>query len=130
MSLIRNPATALAAGVLGLAALLGGSLGLATAATQLNSGFNLIGGPMSDVEPDHFIECIPEDSWKAVYIWESDEQEWRHYFNTDFGDGVPGFVNSVNAGGIEVVPGGGGVILYMDREVADANFPRHASDTC
>lgn len=135
MRLIRNPAFALAIAVLGIAAMLGGSLGMATAASQreVGPGFNLIGGPIGgDVEPATYVSCLPTDSWKALYIWRSDEQEWRHFFNTALSD-IPEFVNGAEVGGIVQVTRGSGVVIMMSQDIGSgftAVFPDRQTDDC
>jgi hypothetical protein len=136
MKLVRNPAVGLAAAILGIAALLGGSLGMATAATRpggLSQGVNLIAGPLaSDVEPGKFVSCLPPTSWKAMYIWRHETQTWNHYFNTKTSDGIPGFVNSPEAGGVSVVVQASGVAIIMAHDVdeSSAYFIDGAADNC
>jgi hypothetical protein len=77
---------------LAFAAMLGGSLGLATALhqTDLGEGFNLVGGPLqTDLAPEEYVACLPAGSWSAVYIWDGANQEWQHFFNTAAPDNVP-----------------------------------------
>jgi hypothetical protein len=132
MRLFRSPTLAMAIAILGVAAMLGGTLGVATAATRpLSSGFNLIGGPVSgDVKADKYVSCLPTNSWKAVYIWKADQQEWRHYFNTTGSSNVPAFVNNVAAGGIDDVPRGSGVVILTTQAVPNAFFPESQTQSC
>jgi hypothetical protein len=135
MSLFRSPTLALAVAIIGVAALLGGSLGLATAGTRgpLYPGANFVAGPFSgDVSPDKFVECLTPTHWKAIYIWEGDQQSWRHYFNTA-GNGVPSFVNQPDVGGMEVVPQFSGLVLLMHPDTPpgyEGFFPEHADEDC
>lgn len=134
MSLIRNPAFGLAVAIFGIAALLGGSLGMATAASrQLDPGFNLISGPLSgDVEPETFVSCLPPTSWASLYVWDSAEQEWSHYFNTSTADNIPGFVNDPTVGGIDELPRLSGVVIYISQAIPseDANFLEAPGSSC
>lgn len=106
---------------LGLAAVLGGSLGIAFAkhsstVTGTCSGggagcnINFVGAiGSSDVAPANFTKCLPAGSWEAIYIWDGPNQEWQHYFNP----AVPAYVNSSSAGGIVTIPRFAGVVLIM-----------------
>jgi hypothetical protein len=118
-----------AAGLM-VSAVLGSTLGIALARTRtgetLNTGFNLIGGPLGqNVTPDNFIGCLPANSWKAVYIWDGSTQQWKHYLS-----GVPTFVNSVGAGGIASIPNGAGVILLMNASVQNPKLKDSNGEAC
>lgn len=132
MSWIRSRYTALVVASLGLAAMLGGSLGMVVAAPRSVSvyeGQNLIGGPLQSMPPKTFTSCLPGDKWDALYIWDSrkaDEggQKWLHYVN-----GVPEVVNSPQVNGIENLPVGAGIVLIATDDFTGL-FKTRASDTC
>jgi hypothetical protein len=127
MTWMRQKALVLAAATVALAALLGGSLGLATAlhTTSLSAGFNLVGGPFGgEVTPAKFTSCLGT-SWNAVYIWDAANQQWHHHFRT-----APDYVNGANVGGIQTIPQLAGVALLMNTAVANAALPDAESDTC
>ncbi|MCC6381924.1 MAG: hypothetical protein IT304_05405 [Dehalococcoidia bacterium] len=130
MSWMRRKSFALVVGTLGLAALLGGSLGVVTAGTKapLRAGFNLAGGPLSgDVPPADFVGCLPSGSWNALYIWNGANQSWQHFFNPT---SVPGYVNSPAAGGIDKVPRFAGVVILMAVDVASPQLRDRPGETC
>ena len=118
--------------MIGVAGMLGGSLGLVVAGEKsLSAGFNLVGGPVgADIAPDDYVSCLPDGSWNAIYIWKADTQQWKHYFNTD--QGAPAFVNDADAGGIVVVNRGTGVVILMEEDVPSAFLPDFQNDigTC
>ncbi|KAA0237751.1 MAG: hypothetical protein DYG91_10000 [Chloroflexi bacterium CFX7] len=125
--------TIVAATTLAFAAILGGSLGLATAGTRssgLVAGQNVIGGPIKgDVAPAKFVSCLG-NSWTALYIWdnrsaEQGGQRWQHYLK-----GVPDYVNSSATGGITVVPRLAGVYLFMSAAMSSPFLPDSNADTC
>ncbi|MDZ7728999.1 MAG: hypothetical protein U5Q44_12815 [Dehalococcoidia bacterium] len=130
MRLLRSRALAITVAMFGVAGLLGGTLGVATAGQRsLESGFNLIGGPIAgDVEPDHFMSCLDSGDWHAVYIWQASNQSWKHYFNP--AGGSPDYVNDVAVGGIDEVPRGSGVVVIMENGVEAAYFPDSATQDC
>ena len=121
MSWMNRTMLGLVAGTIGLAALLGASLGVAVAkhsntvggvCTNGSAGCNIhyVGAiKASGVSPAKFTECLPAGTWEAIYTWDGPAQEWRHFFNPS----VPDFVNSANAGGITNIPGFAGVVLIM-----------------
>ena len=128
MSWMRQRSFALVAGSLGLAALLGGSLGFAAAGNKpaLGAGYNLTGGPLNgDVQPDAFLGCLPASSWTALYIWDAQAQTWKHYLAN-----VPAYVNASNVGGISIVPRFSGVVLIMTTAVASPKLRDSASEAC
>jgi len=130
MNRLRSKVLALTVATFGMAAVLGGSLGLATAGSKnLVAGYNQIGGPVGgDVKPANYVKCLNTNSWKAIYIWQSSTQEWKHYFNT--AKGVPSYVNDFAVGGMRDVPFGSGVIIIMDSAVSGAFFPDNDSQSC
>jgi hypothetical protein len=132
MKWIRRKSFAVVAATLGLAAVMGGSLGVVTAGvrnTTLNTGFNLVGGPLGgQVAPDQFIACIPASSWSSMYIWDGATQTWQHYFNT--ADGVPAYVNSSSAGGIVNIPQLAGVVIMMKSQVANPRLKDSNNEAC
>lgn len=123
MSWMKRTSLGLVVGSFALAAILGGSLGVAVAkhATTVTgvcpggspgcNTNNFVGTIRSNaVSPATFTQCIPAGTWEAIYIWDGPTQEWRHYFNqTKF----PAYVNSIQAGGIDQIPGFAGVVLIM-----------------
>ena len=114
-----------------VAAVLGGSLGIVAAGSRpsLGTGFNLVGGPLSEsVAPDKFVGCLPSTSWDAVYVWDSSNQTWKHYFNK--ANGTPEYVNSTSAGGIGSIPRLSGVVLIMKTAVSNPFIPDRASENC
>ncbi|MFN0096162.1 MAG: hypothetical protein ACKVVT_15480 [Dehalococcoidia bacterium] len=131
MRTFRTKATALVAASLGVAAILGGSLGVVAAGVRqpLSAGFNLAGGPLNgDVSPAEYIACLPTSSWNSVYIWDGPSQTWRHYFNT--ASGVPAYVNQSTAGGIATIPRGAGVVLLMNSSVASPRLKDSNAESC
>ena len=130
MSFLSRPVLALTAAMLGIAAMLGGSLGIVAAAHSqgLVSGFNLVGGPLgADTAPDHYISCVPDGSWDAIYIWDAQNQKWEHYFNTS---DAPDYINDPAAGGIDLIPRLAGVVVLTSQAVPNAQFLDRPSDTC
>jgi hypothetical protein len=113
-----------------VAAMLGASLGVATANQRLITlvpGFNLIGGPLvGDVEPDDFVGCLPDNSWNAVYIWDPVAQSWEHYFNVDQPN-IPDYINNEAVGGIQEIPRLAGVVIIMQQQVQNPFVPESSS---
>ena len=131
--LLKSRYTALVAATLGVAAILGGSLGIVAAGTRqpLGAGFNLAGGPLnSDVTPDQYVACLPVGSWNAVYIWDGVNQTWQHYFTTTGANAVPAYVNSSGSGGIVVIPKFSGVVILMQSAVASPRLKDSSSESC
>lgn len=131
MSWMRRKTFALVAASLAAAAMLGGTLGIAMAGTaNLGSGFQLVGGPtLGDVPPAQWISCVtPNTAWKAVYIWDAPNQQWKHYFNTN--NGVPAYVNQTASGGISVIPRFAGVALIMNQPVNGAKLLDGPNQSC
>lgn len=107
---------------LALAAVMGGSLGIALAKhTSTVTGVcangsngcnvNFVGAIGSgDVTPGQFTKCLADGAWEAIYIWDGPNQQWQHYFNTK---SVPTYVNQPSAGGITSIPRFAGVVLIM-----------------
>lgn len=131
MGFLKNRALGLAVTTVGLAAVLGGSLGVAMAGTRsLTDGFNLVGGPVSsNVSAEDWVSCLPSQSWDAVYIWQAETQEWKHYFNPAKNN-TPGYVNNITAGGIGTIPRGSGVVMIMSQTVANATVPDGPGQAC
>ena len=136
MGFARNRVFAAVAASLVVAALLGGSLGLAVAGTPrqpLAAGVNpTVGGPLhGSVTPAKFMSCLPAAAWSSLYWWDATNQTWRHYFNT-VGTGVPTYVNDESVGGITLIPRFAGVALIMNQPVAVAAafFPDRQTDLC
>ncbi len=131
MRTLRTKMTAFLAVSLGIAAILGGSLGIVTASVRqpLSAGFNLAGGPLNgDISPDQYVACLAASAWNSVYIWDGPTQTWRHYFNTSAG--VPGYVNLASAGGISTIPRGSGVVLLMTLAVPSPRLKDSNAESC
>ena len=123
MSWIHRKALAVVAAGAGVATILGATLGVAVAKHTSTVGGVCSGGSAGcnihyvgairsgSVSPDQFTKCIPAANWQAIYIWDGPNQQWQHYFNT--ANGVPAYVNAVDAGGISTIPGFSGVVLIM-----------------
>src|SRR5690606_7279452 len=129
MSFLRNRVTLVAGSMLLAVAMLGGSLGVATAGSRpgLAQGFNLIGGPLfADMDPDDYTSCLPDGSWSAIYIWNADNQTWRHYFSESAN--VPDYVNNPQVGGIDQIPRLAGVVIIMNHAVANVFVPDNAGE--
>jgi hypothetical protein len=129
---MRKRTIAVITAAVGLAAILGGSLGLVAAGTRspLSAGFNITGGPLgADVQPAEFVACLPASSWNAIYIWDAQAQTWKHHFNTN-GTGVPQYVNQTAVGGILVIPRLSGVILLMNQSVAAPRLKDTNAEAC
>jgi hypothetical protein len=131
MGILKSRALGLAVTTFGLAAVLGGSLGVAMAGTRsLSQGFNLVGGPVSSsVSAEEWVSCLPAQSWDAVYIWQAETQQWKHYFNPGKNN-TPTYVNNVNAGGIGTIPRGTGVVMIMSQAVSNATVPDGPAQAC
>jgi hypothetical protein len=129
----RKTVLSVTVSLLGVAAVLGGTLGIAAAhhPASLSTGFNLVGGPFgADTPPDKFMECLPADSWSALYIWDAAAQKWSHFFNTAAPTSVPEYVNGASVGGITTVPRAAGAVLFMNNAVPAAQFPDSPGDPC
>ncbi len=123
---------AITAGMLLLAAVLGGSLGVAAGKGRndgLVAGQNYI-GPVGNqsVAPGTWLACLPVQSWSAVYSWDRNAQQWKHYFNTS--KGVPAYVNLPEVGGITLLVPPEGVALIMDVAVPNPWFKDTPSEAC
>lgn len=136
MSFITRPIFALTATMIGLAALLGGSLGIVAAhqgslegpSAGRTTAFNLVGGPFfEDMAPTTFMSCIPTTAWVSIYIWDAGNQEWKHFFNPAT---VPAYVNAPSAGGIDTIKKLAGLVVLSTQAVPNAKFKDRASDTC
>lgn len=128
MSWLRTKPFALAAGMLGVAAILGGSLGVAAAGTKppLFVGMNLMGGPTgSAIQPDAYLGCLPANSWAALYSFDSKSQTWKHYY-----PGVPGYVNASGNGGISLIDRYQPLILMMSQKVDTPKLRDTPSEPC
>lgn len=130
MSWMKRKAFGVAAAGLGLAAIFGGSLGVAFAGTRdLSTGMNVIGGPIrADVQAKDFVSCLPKTSWISIYIWDAQGQKWLHYFNTN--TGVPAYVNQQESGGIGSIPKLSGVYIFMNTAVSGAKMPDQPNEAC
>ena len=127
MKVMKRKALLLVVSSFALAAVMGGSLGLAFAGQRgaLSSGFNLVGGPLSDsVTPQKFVSCLGT-SWDAVYIWDGSHQQWQHYFRA-----APAYVNGTNVGGISAIPQFAGVVVIMNQAVSNPFLPDSSSEAC
>lgn len=127
MSMMTRKVFALVAGTMLLAAALGASLGVVFAGPRpsLEAGYNVVGGPFDEsVSPAHFTSCLGT-AWNAVYIWDADEQQWRHYFRD-----VPEALNGLRVGGIDSIPRFAGVVLIMDTAVDSPFLPNAAAEEC
>jgi hypothetical protein len=134
MGWIRSKTFAVIVGAVGVAAILGGSLGIATASVRhqpLTVGFNLVGGPLSaDVAPGDFVGCLPATSWSAVYLWDGAHQQWQHFFNTQGTTAVPAYVNATASGGIAIIPRLSGVALIMNSAVSSPQLRDAPNEAC
>lgn len=130
MKFLFNRVSMVIAMTLLVVAMLGASLGIATANQRLITlvpGFNLIGGPLvGNVEPDDFVACLPDTSWTAIYIWDAGAQSWEHYFNTEQPN-IPDYINNLEAGGIDEIPRLAGVVIIMTQQVTNPFVPEAAS---
>jgi len=127
MSLMTRKVFALVAGTMLLAAALGASLGVVFAGPRpsLDRGYNVVGGPFEEsVSAQHFTSCLGT-AWNALYIWDADAQQWRHYFRD-----VPEVLNGLKVGGIETIPRLSGVVLIMDTPVESPFLPSSAGESC
>lgn len=129
MTRYRARTLSLLAALLGAAAILGGSLGMASAGIKANlqQGVNpAVGGPLGgNVPPAAFVGCLPANSWSAIYLWDSQSQTWRHYFNN-----VPAYVNSADAGGLTTIPRFAGLVLIMNQAVNNPRLRDTAGEPC
>lgn len=134
MSFLRSRVTIVVVLSLLVVSMLGASLGIATANqrnTTLVPGFNLIGGPLfGNIEPDDFMGCFPDGSWEVIYIWNAQNQTWKHYFNDD--GTLPDYINSEDGGGIDTIPQLSGVVVIMHTQVQSPFVPDNVSqiDQC
>lgn len=118
--------------MLGIAAILGSSLGIVAAGTRqpLTAGFNLVGGPLNaDVQPVDYVGCLPAGSWTALYVWDAQNQQWKHFFNLTAGS-LPAYINGSNVGGIGTIPRLSGVVLIMSQAVSNPRLRDTASEAC
>jgi len=128
MRVLKHKTLAVAAATLGVAALFGASLGIVAAGSKppLAAGFNLAGGPLGgDVPPAEFVACLPASSWAALYVWDGERQEWRHFF-----PGVPAYVNAGSNSGIDVIKRFSGVVIIMNQAVSTPRLKDNASESC
>jgi hypothetical protein len=130
MRFLFNRITLVISMTLLVVAMLGASLGVATANQRLITlvpGFNLIGGPLvGNVDPDDFAGCLPDDSWSALYIWDPVAQSWEHYFNVEQ-PSIPDYINNENVGGIQQIPRLAGVVVIMTKQVTNPFVPESSS---
>jgi hypothetical protein len=129
MTRYRARTLSLLAAALGVAAILGGSLGMVSAGVRANltAGVNpAVGGPLGgNVPPAAFVGCLPAGSWSAIYLWDGPNQRWRHYFNN-----VPAYVNSAEAGGLTTIPRLSGLVLIMNQAVNNPKLRDTAAEPC
>ena len=132
MFALPKKALALLAAMVAVAALFGASLGIVAAGQKptLFEGSNpTYGGPLAgDVTPDHWVSCLPSQSWRAVYMWEPNSQTWRHYFNTE--KNIPAYVNNAEVGGIVEIPRLRGLAMIMDQQVDSPFMPDAQTQQC
>ncbi len=116
----------------GIAALLGGSLGVVTAGQKqtLFAGSNpAVGGPFAgSVTPAKWVSCLPSSSWRAVYRWDGTAQQWGHFFNTT--KGIPSYVNHEDVGGLATIPRLAGLAMQMDEQVNSPFMPDSSGESC
>ena len=74
------------------------------------------------------MSCLPDDSWDAVYIWNAQKQEWKHYFNTT--GSLPNYINDKKVGGIDEIPQLSGVVIIMKKSVSSALVPEAPGQGC
>lgn len=132
MSSMRKRFIVLVTVALTVVAVLGSSLGVVMAGTRqpLSVGFNLAGGPLNaDIQPADYVGCLPAGSWTALYIWDAENQTWKHYFNLN-GGALPAYINGSNVGGIGTIPRLSGVVLIMAQAVPAPRLKDQASESC
>jgi len=132
MSSMKLKTASLFFAAFGIAALLGGTLGAATAGQkpQLYQGSNpAVGGPFGgNVTPAKWVSCLPDSSWRAIYLWDGTNQAWGHHFNTT--KGIPDYVNDTDVGGISQIPRLSGLAMYMDEAVLSPFMPDSSAESC
>ncbi|MCK9518542.1 MAG: hypothetical protein M0R74_05880 [Dehalococcoidia bacterium] len=132
MNLIRNKAFAVVVATFGLAAVLGGSLGLVAAAPReqvIYKNMNLVGYTgRQPIAPSEFLACVEKTGWIGLYRWENDPEtndgRWLHYLNN-----VPAYVNSPSVNGMDEIPAFGGTILIASKQF-NAFFPSRPGEAC
>lgn len=133
MNLIRSKAFAVIAATFGLAAVLGGSLGMVAAQTReptkISEGMNLIGGPRRSIATEEFMACVDDSGWIGIYRWdnrsvEDGGQRWLHFLN-----GVPAYVNDPRVNGMQEIPAGAGLVLLASKDF-QAYFKHSPTETC
>ncbi len=132
MGWLRNRALVVLAGMALLAGTLGASLGLVAAlqTTTLYEGVNYKGPLLDAVTPAKFVSCLG-DNWSGVYLWDTAQGRWFHYFPEGTGQGqVPAWVNSPAAGGFNLIPRARGVALIMNDDMPTAHLPDRPTDVC
>ena len=122
MSWIHRKVFAVALSGLVVAGIFGATLGLVVAKhTSQVGGVCSNGQPGCNIHyvgvvnpagvgPGKFTECLPDNDWESIYIWDGASQSWQHFFNTSK---FPAYLNNTNAGGIQTIPGFAGVVLIM-----------------
>jgi hypothetical protein len=129
MTRYRARTLSLLVALLGAAAILGGSLGMASAGIKANLtvGVNpAVGGPLGgNVPPASFVGCLPANSWSAIYLWDGQAQKWLHYFNN-----VPAYVNSAEAGGLTSIPRFSGLVMIMNQAVNSPKLRDSVNESC
>ena len=129
MTQFRARTLSLLVALLGAAAVLGGSLGMASAGIKANlaQGVNpAVGGPLGgNVTPAAFVGCLPSGSWSAIYLWDGQNQKWLHHFNN-----VPAYVNSAEAGGLTTIPRFSGLVMIMNQAVTNPKLRDSNAEAC
>jgi glutamyl endopeptidase len=94
----------------------------------LSPGVNFVAGPSQTILPGELLSCLPSTSWVGMYLWDAQLQEWRHFSNVK--KGIPGYVNTPDAGGVDVVPAMAAVVLMMDEPVASPRIVEKPGAGC
>lgn len=95
----------------------------------LHAGFNYT-GPLRIITAEEFVSCLG-DSWTVLWYWAADEARWRWHFPVGDGPGqVPAEVNSPAGNGVDVIPGGRGIALYVTEDLPAARVPAGAGEGC
>lgn len=133
MNSVKRKVIVVAGATLGFAALLGGTLGFATASvrqTTLKAGaLNLVGGPFqANVAPDDFLSCLPQQDWSSLYIWDAPNQKWLHFFNE--AKDVPAYVNGASVGGISTIPRAAGAYIFVSKDIVNPQLLDTPSENC
>ncbi len=128
MTWVKRKTLAIVVGSALVVGLLGASLGIAAAGQPLGAGFNIVGGPRDDMQAGTFVSCLPATSWNAIYVWQADQQQWLHFFNT--AKGYPAYINQASTGGITTIPKLAGVVIMMADAQSNATLKSQNSTAC